>query len=102
MTEASARSSISLIDARIKRRVDVATTCKSRIMKKAGDKVPPEVAAVLAGRNPFVTARPSEVFRDVFDFGDQALHRKDDEDVLKSEKVRKNFGLYGCKRTISA
>ena len=58
-------------------------------MTRTTDKVPPEVAAVLAGKNPFVNfSRPSEVFRDVFDFGDQASHRKGDEDVAKNEKVR--------------
>ena len=44
-------------------------------------KVPPEVAAVLTGRNPFLHhSQPSQVFRDVFDFGDQSLLRKDEDD----------------------
>ena len=50
-------------------------------MTKVQAKVPPEVAAVLTGRNPFLHySQPSQVFRDVFDFGDQSLRRKDEDD----------------------
>ncbi|OWA51469.1 hypothetical protein BV898_15950 [Hypsibius exemplaris] len=50
-------------------------------MTKAQPKVPPEVADVLSGRNPFLRySQPSHIFRDVFDFGDQSLLRKDIDD----------------------
>jgi len=57
-------------------------------MTKAQPKIPPEVAAVLAGRNPFLNySQPSQVFRDVFDFGDQSLRRKDDAVFAKVGEV---------------
>lgn len=57
-------------------------------MTRVAAAFPPEVASILAGRNPFANySHPSQIFRDVFDLSDR-ISRKEDEEKAEVRSTK--------------